>query len=92
MSTLETLFASSQPVTGRLEKIESIKGWMRTHLSVDTETAIMVKQVECRDPACPGIETVVALLEPRRIQKFKLRMPISIRKGNFTVKEYPQPN
>ncbi len=102
MNPLETLFASSRPVNGRLEKIETIKGWVRAHLKVEPETAIMVKQVECHDPSCPGIETVVALLEYRRIQTFKLAMPISalqehdlmeaIRCGNFTVKEYPQPN
>lgn len=44
-------------------QVERIKTWARTTWALSDDTTIMVTELECREPGCPPIETVIALLE-----------------------------
>ncbi|MEQ1793156.1 MAG: hypothetical protein ABL970_03110 [Nitrospira sp.] len=46
-----------------LEQAERIKSWVRTTWALSDDTTVMVTELECREPGCPPIETVIALLE-----------------------------
>jgi hypothetical protein len=44
-------------------QVERIKTWARTTWALSDDATIMVTELECREPGCPPIETVIALLE-----------------------------
>ena len=47
------------------KKISMIKGWVGSLLKLDKLTTIFVTQLECQEPGCPPIETVIALMKPK---------------------------
>ncbi|HUB67715.1 MAG TPA: hypothetical protein VL981_09560 [Candidatus Methylacidiphilales bacterium] len=77
MGTLESIFSKPGSSLESKEQIEMIRSWIRPHLGVDVETVIIVRQVDCHNPSCPGFETVVAILEDRRTRRIKILKPIS---------------
>ena len=55
------------------DRAESIKAWARTLWALSDETTVMVTELECREPGCPPIETVIAVLEgPGRTTQYKI--------------------
>ena len=42
-----------------------VKAWAAA-LGSSPETAFSVNEIACTDPACPGIETVILVMEPGR--------------------------
>jgi hypothetical protein len=44
-------------------QVERIKSWARASWGLDEEATVMVTELECREPGCPPIETVIAVLE-----------------------------
>ncbi|KLK90389.1 hypothetical protein AA309_25890 [Microvirga vignae] len=46
------------------EAIERVKELARTALRASPETAFAVNEIACNDPGCPGIETVILVMEP----------------------------
>ena len=55
------------------DQAESIKAWARTLWALSDETTVMVTELECREPGCPPIETVIAVLEgPGRTTQYKI--------------------
>jgi len=55
------------------EQAERIKSWVRTTWALSDDTTVMVTELECREPGCPPIETVVAVLEgPGKTTQHKL--------------------
>ena len=46
------------------EAIERIKTWARQALQAGPDTAFAVNEIVCPDPACPGTETVILVMEP----------------------------
>lgn len=44
------------------KKIAEIKRWVRRTLNLDDKTTVFVTQLECHEPGCPPVETVIALL------------------------------
>lgn len=55
------------------EQAKRIKTWVRTTWSLPDDTTVMVTELECREPGCPPIETVIALLEgPGKITQHKI--------------------
>jgi hypothetical protein len=41
-----------------------VKAWAREALEANPDTAFAVNEIACPDPACPGIETVILVMEP----------------------------
>ena len=54
---------------------ERLKAQVRELLGLPEMAAIAVNEIICADPACPGMETVILVMEPgRKTQAFKLQM------------------
>jgi hypothetical protein len=48
------------------EAIVRIKLWARAALDGSEEITFAVNEIACNDPACPGVETVILIMEPGR--------------------------
>jgi hypothetical protein len=44
--------------------VERVKDLARSALQVSPDTAFAVNEIACNDPGCPGIETVILVMEP----------------------------
>ena len=44
-------------------KVTSIKKWVGSLLKLDSMTTVFVTQLECAEPDCPPVETVIALIK-----------------------------
>ncbi|MGF1645595.1 MAG: hypothetical protein ACFCVF_01520 [Kineosporiaceae bacterium] len=72
---LDALVAGSRdPARGR--RAAEIADLVHRHLALPPESAVTVQQLACREPGCPPIETVIAVLgtPPRR---WTLHHPLS---------------
>ena len=55
------------------DQVGRIKSWTREIWSLSDDTTIMVTELECREPGCPPIETVIAVLEgPGLTKQYKI--------------------
>jgi hypothetical protein len=53
--------------------VERVKGWTRAALSLG-DGALLVNEIVCADPACPGFETVVLIMAPgQKTRALKVR-------------------
>ncbi|MFO0954303.1 MAG: hypothetical protein U0835_24730 [Isosphaeraceae bacterium] len=43
--------------------VARIKGWVAEALRLPEGAAVMVTQLQCREPGCPPLETVIAILD-----------------------------
>jgi hypothetical protein len=63
---------------GDPEKIAEVKRWAADALDLPEAASLMVAQLECAEPGCPEVETVVAAFEPGRApRQWKILKPIS---------------
>ena len=46
------------------EAIERVKNWARAAHPAPETTSLAVNEIACVDPGCPGIETVILVMEP----------------------------
>ena len=44
------------------EQIQKIKSWTYQSLNLDPEIPISISQLQCHEPDCPPIETVIVLM------------------------------
>jgi hypothetical protein len=58
---LKSAFGRSKPDR---QAIEQVKAWTRAALQSSDDTAVTVNEIVCADPGCPGIETVILVMEP----------------------------
>ncbi|MCC2650123.1 MAG: hypothetical protein K0R61_1835 [Microvirga sp.] len=59
------------------EAVERVKGLARSALQLSPETAFAVNEIACNDPGCPGLETVVLVMEPgRKTRALKVPKPL----------------
>jgi hypothetical protein len=55
------------------DHVDRIKSWTRELWGFGDDVAIMVTELECREPGCPPIETVIAVLEgPGITRQYKI--------------------
>jgi hypothetical protein len=60
------------------EQVERLKCWARMAWHVPEDATVMVTELECREPDCPPIETVVAVLqEGHPTKQYKIHKPIA---------------
>ena len=59
---------AAAPEATRGQRAASIAERVRTTLNLADEVAVTVQQLTCREPGCPPVETVIAVLgtRPRR--------------------------
>ncbi len=41
----------------------NIKTWVREHFALPETTSVTVSEIVCRDPACPGVETAILIMD-----------------------------
>jgi hypothetical protein len=59
------------------QAVERVKELARSALRAAPETAFAVNEIACNDPGCPGIETVVLVMEPgRKTRALKVAKPL----------------
>ena len=59
-------------------RVAEIKTWVAEAFALDDAVLVMVTELQCTEPGCPPIETVVALMGgPDGRQQFKLHSPIA---------------
>ncbi|MBF9234727.1 hypothetical protein [Microvirga alba] len=46
------------------EAVQRVKEWTRAVLQAAPDTAFAVNEIACTDPSCPGIETIILVMEP----------------------------
>ncbi|KAA2237437.1 hypothetical protein [Salinarimonas soli] len=63
--SLRALLGLAAPRTDKAA-IERVKAWAKALLGVDPATTVVVNEIACNDPGCPGVETVVLVMEPGR--------------------------
>ena len=57
--------------------IDRVKDMARAALPVSPETAFAVNEIACNDPGCPGIETIILVMEPgRKTRALKVAKPL----------------
>ena len=57
--------------------IDRVKELARTALQTSADTAFAVNEIACNDPGCPGIETVILVMEPgRKTRALKVAKPL----------------
>lgn len=60
--------------TASAEAAVRIKAEIRDLLGLSADAAIAVNEIICADPACPGMETVILVMEPgRKTEAFKVQ-------------------
>jgi hypothetical protein len=56
-----------------VDQTDRIKAWTRAVFHLNDEATVMVTELECREPGCPPIETVIAVLKgPGDTQQYKI--------------------
>jgi hypothetical protein len=59
------------------QAVERVKELVRSALQVSPDTAFAVNEIVCNDPGCPGLETVILVMEPGRKTR-ALKVPKSL--------------
>lgn len=55
------------------DQADRIKAWTRAVFHLSDEATVMVTELECREPGCPPIETVIAVFKgPGRTRQYKI--------------------
>jgi len=48
--------------TAQLSRLREIKGWVREGLVLPPTATVLVAELECKEPGCPPLETMIAVL------------------------------
>lgn len=72
------LFGKGKREAGEAEAAASIKQQVRTLLGLPENAAVAVNEILCADPACPGTETVILVMNPgEKTKAFKVQMALA---------------
>ena len=69
------LFTSSKKNKDR-QKLQQIKAWIAGCFQLELETPISINQLQCHEPGCPDVETIIALMTSPP-QKYKVSKSIA---------------
>jgi hypothetical protein len=69
------LFSQNKPKANP-EKVRDIKSWVYRILEVDSDISISINQLACREPGCPPIETVIAVMSTP-IKQYKIHKAVN---------------
>ena len=65
--------------------IRQIKEWAYKYLQIPTDVSVSVMELECHEPGCPPLETVIAVLEQgKQTRQWKLHKPVP----DITVEDF----
>ncbi len=63
--------------TDRRQATRALKQLARELLDLDDETTVMVTELQCSEPGCPPIETVIAVLRVGEREQIKIHKPLA---------------
>ncbi|NJR51132.1 MAG: hypothetical protein HC780_17690 [Leptolyngbyaceae cyanobacterium CSU_1_3] len=69
------LFSQDKPKADP-EKIRDIKNWVYRILEVDSDIPISISQLACKEPGCPPIETVIAVMS-MPVKQYKIHKAVN---------------
>ena len=56
---------------------DAIRGWAEASLGTDPALTLTISEIDCGDPACPGLETILLVMrEGEATQAVKIRKPM----------------
>lgn len=59
------------------EAVARVKDWTRCHLRAAPDTVVKVNEIACTDPSCPGVESVILVMEPgKKTLAYKVQKPL----------------
>ena len=59
-------------------RVEAIRSHVRERLGLDAGAVLSVSEIDCGDPACPGLETVILVMVPgQRTTAYKVSGPMA---------------
>ncbi|NJK48867.1 hypothetical protein HC931_12400 [Candidatus Gracilibacteria bacterium] len=58
------------------EKIKQIKNWIYQVFEIDEQIIISLNQLQCTEPGCPPLETVIVIMDESR-QPYKIHKSIA---------------
>jgi hypothetical protein len=58
------------------EQTRQVKEWIYQALKLDEEIPISLSQLQCNEPNCPPIETVIAVMKSP-VEQYKIHKPIA---------------
>ncbi len=61
-----TNFLRRKPPRPEADAVARVRAWALAALSPPPGTTLAVNEIACLDPACPGLETVILIMEPGR--------------------------
>ncbi len=71
------LFAKSKVKSDRLQiQIQQVKNWAYQILDINPEIPISINQLQCHEPDCPPMETVIAVMTSPP-QQYKIHKSIA---------------
>ena len=56
------MFGQNRLSAQRTAKVRLVKDWAREALSLPEETVVMATELQCTEPGCPPLETVIAVM------------------------------
>jgi len=62
LNPLQQLNQRSRPLAN--QRTRAIKHWVRESLKLSEDFSVLVTELQCTEPGCPPLETVIALLGP----------------------------
>lgn len=60
-----------------MEHIARVKAWLEQSMALSPLSIVMVTEVACREPGCPPLETIIAVLDGTTQRKQTLHKPVS---------------
>ena len=68
----------SAPKPTNLKLVKTVRHWVEDALPPEKEdVTVMVNEMQCFEPGCAPVETVISLLDPMKPIMFKIFAPIS---------------
>ena len=64
----------NDPDNSKITKL--VKDWVREKFPSHKDAIITVTELQCSDPGCPDMETVIAIYDEKKVQ-FKIRKPLN---------------
>ncbi len=58
------------------QQIKQVKEWIYQCLEIDEEISISLSQLQCSEPECPPIETVILVMK-NPVQQYKIHKKIA---------------
>jgi hypothetical protein len=54
------------------QHLDALRTAVRTRFGLDSETRVMLTELECKEPGCPPVETVIAILAAGANRRWKI--------------------